>query len=158
MSGIFDYVPHPHAEKRKEAGPPTVAAAVAQLHGPGEAEALAHRGQGSAEGGRVEEVAREDLDGHGQARGAGDEAVADCRAGLAWGSLARAASHRRGSPQRGCSFGGAWVHSRRSRVGRPGHLRAWLPKREKAPDGAFSSRGSLAERQPYCLRLHLPAT
>jgi len=35
MSGIFDYVPHPHAEKRKEAGPPTVAAAVAQLHGPG---------------------------------------------------------------------------------------------------------------------------
>jgi hypothetical protein len=35
MSGIFEYVPHPHAEKRKEAGPPTVAAAVAQLHGPG---------------------------------------------------------------------------------------------------------------------------
>ena len=28
MSGIFDYVPHPHAEKRKEAGPPTVAAAM----------------------------------------------------------------------------------------------------------------------------------
>jgi hypothetical protein len=35
MSGIFEYVQHPHAEKRKEAGPPTVAAAVAQLHGPG---------------------------------------------------------------------------------------------------------------------------
>jgi hypothetical protein len=35
MSGIFDYVPHPHVEKRKEAGPPTVAAAVARLHGPG---------------------------------------------------------------------------------------------------------------------------
>jgi hypothetical protein len=35
MSGIFEYVQHPHAEKRKESGPPTVAAAVAQLHGPG---------------------------------------------------------------------------------------------------------------------------
>jgi hypothetical protein len=35
MSGIFEYVQHPHAEKRKEAGPPTVAAAVAQVHGPG---------------------------------------------------------------------------------------------------------------------------
>jgi hypothetical protein len=35
MSGIFEYVQHPHAEKRKETGPPTVAAAVAQLHGPG---------------------------------------------------------------------------------------------------------------------------
>jgi hypothetical protein len=35
MSGIFEYVQHPHAEKRKVAGPPTVAAAVAQLHGPG---------------------------------------------------------------------------------------------------------------------------
>ena len=35
MSGIFEYVQHPHAEKRKAAGPPTVAAAVAQLHGPG---------------------------------------------------------------------------------------------------------------------------
>ncbi len=35
MPGIFEYVQHPHAEKRKEAGPPTVAAAVAQLHGPG---------------------------------------------------------------------------------------------------------------------------
>ncbi len=35
MSDIFEYVQHPHAEKRKETGPPTVAAAVAQLHGPG---------------------------------------------------------------------------------------------------------------------------
>jgi hypothetical protein len=35
MPDIFEYVQHPHAEKRKEAGPPTVAAAVAQLHGPG---------------------------------------------------------------------------------------------------------------------------
>ena len=35
MSGIFEYIQHPHAEKRKETGPPTVAAAVAQLHGPG---------------------------------------------------------------------------------------------------------------------------
>jgi hypothetical protein len=35
MSGIFEYVQHPHAQKRKDAGPPTVAAAVAQLHGPG---------------------------------------------------------------------------------------------------------------------------
>jgi hypothetical protein len=35
MAEIFEYVPHPHAEERKFAGPPTVAAAVAQLHGPG---------------------------------------------------------------------------------------------------------------------------
>jgi hypothetical protein len=35
MADIFDYVPHPHVEARKAAGPPTVAAAVAQLHGPG---------------------------------------------------------------------------------------------------------------------------
>jgi hypothetical protein len=35
MAEIFEYVPHPHAEERKVAGPPTVAAAVAQLHGPG---------------------------------------------------------------------------------------------------------------------------
>ena len=34
MSGIFEYVEHPHIEQRKEAGPPTVAAAVAQVHGP----------------------------------------------------------------------------------------------------------------------------
>jgi hypothetical protein len=31
----FDYVPHPHVEERKAAGPPTVAAAVATVHGPG---------------------------------------------------------------------------------------------------------------------------
>jgi hypothetical protein len=35
MSNIFDYIPHPHAEERKEAGPPKVAAAVAQVHGSG---------------------------------------------------------------------------------------------------------------------------
>ena len=35
MSNIFDYVPHPHMETRKEAGPPKVAAAIAQVHGPG---------------------------------------------------------------------------------------------------------------------------
>ena len=35
MSGIFEYVQHPHAKKRKAAGPPTVAAAIAQVHGPG---------------------------------------------------------------------------------------------------------------------------
>ena len=35
MADIFKYVPHPHVENRKAAGPPTVAAAVAQLHGPG---------------------------------------------------------------------------------------------------------------------------
>ncbi len=35
MTDIFEYVQHPHAEQRKVAGPPTVAAAVAQLHGPG---------------------------------------------------------------------------------------------------------------------------
>jgi hypothetical protein len=35
MSEIFEYVPHPHVEKRKAAGPPTVAAARAKLHGPG---------------------------------------------------------------------------------------------------------------------------
>jgi hypothetical protein len=35
MSAIFEYVPHPHHEKRKQTGPPKVAAAVAQLHGSG---------------------------------------------------------------------------------------------------------------------------
>jgi hypothetical protein len=35
MSSLFRYVPHPHIEKRKAAGPPKVAAAVAQVHGPG---------------------------------------------------------------------------------------------------------------------------
>jgi len=34
VSDIFEYVQHPHAEARKAAGPPTVAAAVAQVHGP----------------------------------------------------------------------------------------------------------------------------
>ena len=35
MPGIFDYVPHPHMEARKEAGAPKVAAAVVQVHGQG---------------------------------------------------------------------------------------------------------------------------
>ncbi|HZL65673.1 MAG TPA: hypothetical protein VFD50_12130 [Thermoleophilia bacterium] len=35
MTDIFEYIPHPHAEERKLAGPPTVAAAVAKVHGPG---------------------------------------------------------------------------------------------------------------------------
>ncbi len=35
MSTLFDYTPHPHLEQRKEAGPPKVAAAAAQMHGPG---------------------------------------------------------------------------------------------------------------------------
>jgi hypothetical protein len=35
MSKIFDYIPHPHTEKRKETGPPKVAAAIAQVHGSG---------------------------------------------------------------------------------------------------------------------------
>ena len=35
MANIFDYVPHPHIELRKQRGPATVAAAVAQVHGPG---------------------------------------------------------------------------------------------------------------------------
>lgn len=35
MSDIFKYVPHPHVQERKVAGPPTVAAALAKLHGPG---------------------------------------------------------------------------------------------------------------------------
>ncbi len=35
MSNVFDYVPHPHLEERKQAGPPKVAEAAAQLHGPG---------------------------------------------------------------------------------------------------------------------------
>jgi hypothetical protein len=32
---IFDYHPHPHIEQRKASGPPTVAQARRQLHGPG---------------------------------------------------------------------------------------------------------------------------
>jgi hypothetical protein len=35
VSSLFDYVPHPHVESRKATGPPKVAAAVAQVHGPG---------------------------------------------------------------------------------------------------------------------------
>jgi len=35
MSDLYKYVPHPHLERRKAAGPPKVAAAVAQVHGPG---------------------------------------------------------------------------------------------------------------------------
>ena len=35
MTEIFEYVPHPRVEKRKETGPPKVATAVAQVHGPG---------------------------------------------------------------------------------------------------------------------------
>ena len=35
MSNIFEYVQHPHVEDRKAAGPPKVAAAAAQMHGPG---------------------------------------------------------------------------------------------------------------------------
>jgi hypothetical protein len=35
MSELFDFVPHPHIENRKISGPPKVAAAIAQVHGPG---------------------------------------------------------------------------------------------------------------------------
>ena len=35
MPDLFDYTPHPHAEQRKETGPPKVSAAAATLHGPG---------------------------------------------------------------------------------------------------------------------------
>ena len=35
MSNLFEYVPHPHIEQRKASGPPKVATAVAQVHGPG---------------------------------------------------------------------------------------------------------------------------
>jgi hypothetical protein len=35
MSTLFDYVPHPHIERRETAGPPTVAAARKEMHGPG---------------------------------------------------------------------------------------------------------------------------
>jgi hypothetical protein len=35
MSNTFEYVPHPHTERRRAAGPPKVAAAAAQVHGPG---------------------------------------------------------------------------------------------------------------------------
>ena len=35
MPELFDYTPHPHAEKRKETGPPKVSTAAATIHGPG---------------------------------------------------------------------------------------------------------------------------
>ena len=35
MPGLFEYVPHPHLAHREAAGPPKVAAALAQVHGPG---------------------------------------------------------------------------------------------------------------------------
>ena len=35
MSTLFDYVEHPRLEERREAGAPTVAGAVTQMHGPG---------------------------------------------------------------------------------------------------------------------------
>ena len=34
MLDLFDYTPHPHVEARAASGPPTVAAAVATVHGP----------------------------------------------------------------------------------------------------------------------------
>lgn len=34
-NGIYSYIPHPHIEHRKAAGPPKVAAAAAAVHGPG---------------------------------------------------------------------------------------------------------------------------
>jgi len=33
MSTLFEYVPHPHAERRKQTGAPKVASAVTQVHG-----------------------------------------------------------------------------------------------------------------------------
>jgi hypothetical protein len=35
MATLFDYVPHPHIEDRKQLGPPKVAASVEEMHGPG---------------------------------------------------------------------------------------------------------------------------
>lgn len=35
MASIFEYVPHPHIERRKAAGPPKVSDAAATVHGPG---------------------------------------------------------------------------------------------------------------------------
>ena len=35
MSNLFQYIPHPHIDRRNAAGPPKVAAAAAQVHGPG---------------------------------------------------------------------------------------------------------------------------
>jgi hypothetical protein len=34
MPTLFDYIQHPHAQQREADGPPTVAAAVATVHGP----------------------------------------------------------------------------------------------------------------------------
>lgn len=33
MATLFDYVPHPHIERRQVAGPPTIAAAAKRVHG-----------------------------------------------------------------------------------------------------------------------------
>jgi hypothetical protein len=35
MSSLFEYVPHPHIERREALGPPTIAAALIKVHGPG---------------------------------------------------------------------------------------------------------------------------
>jgi uncharacterized protein YqcC (DUF446 family) len=35
MPELFDYIPHPHVEKRKETGPPKMSAAAATIHGEG---------------------------------------------------------------------------------------------------------------------------
>jgi hypothetical protein len=35
MPDLFDYTPHPHAQLRQATGPPTVAAVLAVVHGPG---------------------------------------------------------------------------------------------------------------------------
>lgn len=35
MANLFDYIQHPHMQKRQAAGAPTVAAAAAAVHGPG---------------------------------------------------------------------------------------------------------------------------
>ena len=35
MPDLFEYVPHPHVARRREAGPPKVAAAAATVHGSG---------------------------------------------------------------------------------------------------------------------------
>jgi hypothetical protein len=37
LEQIFEYIPHPHVERRQAAGPPKVAAVAAQVHGPGRA-------------------------------------------------------------------------------------------------------------------------
>lgn len=34
MANLFTYIPHPHIEQRRAVGPPTVADAAQQLHGP----------------------------------------------------------------------------------------------------------------------------